>query len=97
MDEVKTTRNYKDTLFGSLFYSCDEAVENAKALYKALTGKEVHHAEKYRLEDVLFRQFLNDVAYIMDDVFICFIEHQSQYGTAAPDIPCTDVRTLFYG
>ena len=33
--------------------------------------------EKCRLEDVLFRQFLNDVAYIMDDVFICFIEHQS--------------------
>ena len=29
------------------------------------------------MEDVLFRQFLNDVAYIMDDVFICFIEHQS--------------------
>ena len=72
MDEVKTTRNYKDTLFGSLFYSCDDAI-----LYKALTGKEVKHVEKCRLEDVLFRQFLNDVAYIMDDVFICFIEHQS--------------------
>ena len=77
MDEVKTTRNYKDTLFGSLFYSCDDAIENAKALYKALTGKEVKHVEKCRLEDVLFRQFLNDVAYIMDDVFICFVEHQS--------------------
>ena len=46
-------------------------------LYKALTGKEVKHVEKCRLEDVLFRQFLNDVAYIMDDVFICFVEHQS--------------------
>ena len=77
MDEVKTTRNYKDTLFGSLFYSCEDAVENAKALYKAPTGKEVKHVEKCRLEDVLFRQFLNDVAYIMDDVFICFVEHQS--------------------
>ena len=33
MSDVKTTRNYKDTLFGSLFYSCDEAIENAKSLY----------------------------------------------------------------
>ena len=82
--------NYKDTLFGSLFYSCDEAVENAKALYKALTGKEVHHAEKCRLEDVLFRQFMNDVAYIMDDVFICFIEHQSSIN------PNMALRLLIY-
>ena len=77
MDDTKPTRNYKDTLFGSLFYSCENAVENAKSLYKALTGRDVRNAEKCRLEDVLFRQFLNDVAYIMDDVFICFIEHQS--------------------
>ena len=90
MEDVKPTRNYKDTLFGSLFYSCDEAVENAKALYKALTGKEVHHAEKCRLEDVLFRQFLNDVAYIMDDVFICFIEHQSSIN------PNMALRLLIY-
>ena len=77
VSDVKTTRNYKDTLFGSLFYSCDEAIENAKALYKALTGKDVENVEKCRLEDVLFRQFMNDVAYIMDGVFICFVEHQS--------------------
>lgn len=77
VSDVKTTRNYKDTLFGSLFYSCDEAIENAKALYKALTGKDVENVEKCRIEDVLFRQFMNDVAYIMDGVFICFVEHQS--------------------
>ena len=77
MSDAKTTRNYKDTLFGSLFYSCDTAMENAKALYKALTGRDVQHIEKCRLEDVLFRQFLNDVAYIMDGIFICFVEHQS--------------------
>ena len=90
MEDVKPTRNYKDTLFGSLFYSCDEAVENAKALYKALTGKEVQKVEKCRLEDVLFRQFLNDVAYIMDDVFICFIEHQSSIN------PNMALRLLIY-
>ena len=77
MSDTKATGNYKDTLFGSLFYSCDEAVENAKSLYKALTGRDVENVEKCRLEDVLFRQFMNDVAYIMDGVFICFVEHQS--------------------
>ena len=90
MEDVKPTRNYKDTLFGSLFYSCDEAVENAKALYKALTGREVQKVEKCRLEDVLFRQFMNDVAYIMDDVFICFVEHQSSIN------PNMALRLLIY-
>ena len=90
MEDLKTTRNYKDTLFGSLFYSCDEAVDNAKALYKALTGREVQNVEKCRLEDVLFRQFLNDVAYIMDDVFICFVEHQSSIN------PNMALRLLIY-
>ena len=77
MAEEKVNRKYKDTLFSSLFYSCDNAVENAKALYKALTGKDVQQVQKCRLEDVFFGQFMNDVAYIMDGKFICFIEHQS--------------------
>ena len=79
-----TTKAYKDTVFSSLFYTCDNAVENAKSLYKALTGREVKNAEKCRLEDVIFREFKNDVAYIMDDKLVCFIEHQS---TVNPNMP----------
>lgn len=86
----KTTRNHKDTVFSSLFYECKDAVENAKELYKALTGKTVRHAEKCRLEDVLFREFKNDAAYIMDGKFICFVEHQS---TINPNMP---LRFLIY-
>ncbi len=33
----KTTRSYKDTVFSSLFYECEEAENNAKSLYEALT------------------------------------------------------------
>ena len=88
--EPNTTRNYKDTVFSSLFYSCKDAVENAKDLYKALTGITVQHAEKCRLEDVVFREFKNDVAYIMDGKWICFIEHQS---TVNPNMP---LRCLIY-
>lgn len=46
--EQKTniTRAYKDTVFSSLFYTCDNAVENAKSLYKALSSHEVRNAEK---------------------------------------------------
>lgn len=81
---TNTTRAYKDTVFSSLFYTCDNAVENAKSLYKALSGQDVKNAEKCRLEDVIFREFKNDVAYIMDDKLVCFIEHQS---TINPNMP----------
>ena len=80
----KETKNYKDTVFSSLFYECKDATDNAKNLYKALTGKEVEEIEKCRLEEVLFRQFKNDVAYIMDGKWVCFIEHQS---TINPNMP----------
>lgn len=80
----KETKNYKDTVFSSLFYECKDAADNAKNLYKALTGKDVEKIEKCRLEDVLFREFKNDVAYIMDDKWVCFIEHQS---TINPNMP----------
>ena len=80
----KETKNYKDTVFSSLFYECKDATDNAKNLYKALTGKEVEEIEKCRLEEVLFREFKNDVAYIMDGKWVCFIEHQS---TINPNMP----------
>lgn len=80
----KETKNHKDTVFSSLFYECENAVDNAKSLYKALTGKDVAEIEKCRLEDVLFREFKNDVAYIMDGKWVCFIEHQS---TINPNMP----------
>ena len=80
----KTTKNYKDTVFSSLFYECNNAYDNAKSLYKALTGKNVEEIEKCRLEEVLFREFKNDVAYIMDGKWVCFIEHQS---TINPNMP----------
>ena len=79
-----TTRTYKDTVFSSLFYTCDNAVENAKSLYQAISGREVTSIEKCRLEDVIFREFKNDVAYIMDGKLVCFIEHQS---TINPNMP----------
>lgn len=82
--QANTTRAYKDTVFSSLFYTCKDAVENAKSLYKALTGIEVQNAEKCRLEDVIFREFKNDVAYIMDDRLVCFIEHQSTLNANMP-------------
>ena len=81
---VSVTRKHKDTVFSGLLYSCDNAVENSKELYKALTGKTVQHAEKCRLEDALFYEFKNDVAYIMDGKWVCFIEHQSAINPNMP-------------
>ena len=88
--EVKKNSKIKDTVFSSLFYECENAVENAKELYKAITGKTVKNAEKCRLEDAVFRERMNDIAYIMDGKIVCFTEHQS---TVNPNMP---LRLLIY-
>lgn len=94
MDDLKLTDSanikIKDTVFSSLFYESEYGIENAKEPYSAISGKPVHHAEKCRLEDVLFRERKNDIAYIMDGKMVCFFEHQS---TVNPNMP---LRFLIY-
>lgn len=83
MDE-KEKRNYKDSLFSSIFYTCENADENAKALYKAITGKTVKEAKKCRLEDVFWTNQKNDVSYLFDGKIVFFIEHQSTINENMP-------------
>ncbi|MBQ8132879.1 MAG: hypothetical protein IJ192_00460 [Clostridia bacterium] len=90
MSEQKINRKVKDTVFSSLFYECEYAVENAKELYKAVRGRTVNEIEKCRLEDVLFRERKNDIAYVMDKRLVSFMEHQS---TENPNMP---LRYLLY-
>lgn len=83
MDE-KEKRNYKDSLFSSIFYTCENADENAKALYKAITGTTVKEAQKCRLEDVFWTNQKNDVSYLFDGKIVFFIEHQSTINENMP-------------
>jgi len=82
-------RTYKDGIFRSLFNNEKALLE----LYNAITGKEYPEGTKVEivtLEDAIFNDVKNDLAFIIDDKFINLIEHQS---TLSPNIP---LRMLEY-
>jgi hypothetical protein len=81
-------RNYKDTLFISLFGSAHEALE----LYNALNGtdyKNENDIEITTLENAMYLGFKNDVSFLLFDELNLY-EHQS---TENPNMP---LRGLFY-
>ena len=82
-------RNYKDGIFRSLFN--DEKV--LLELYSALSGKDYPKdtpVEIVTLENVIFNDIKDDLAFIVDNRFIILTEHQS---TLCPNIP---VRMFCY-
>lgn len=91
MDNAKTNRKYKDRLFQLLFGS-DKYKENTLALYNALNGTSytnVEDIEIYTIDDVIYIDMKNDVAFILDSEMNLW-EHQSTYN---PNMP---LRGLLY-
>ncbi len=87
--EQKANREYKDGIFRSLFN--DE--ENLLELYSALSGKEYPKdtpVEIVTLDNVVFDDIKDDLAFIVEEKFIILTEHQS---TLCPNIP---VRMFSY-
>ena len=85
----KQNRTYKDSVFGDLFYSD----RDARKLYNALFGADLHDPdaiELVRLEEVLFKNLKNDVAFTVQNRKIILSEHQS---TVNPNMP---LRMLMY-
>lgn len=67
---TKENRNYKDSVFTDLFYSDRDAKMNLLSLYNALYGTDYADPEiirKVRLEDVIFKNFKNDIAFTVND------------------------------
>ena len=83
MNEQQPKRTYKDGLFRKLF-------NNKKALlslYSALSGKDYPANTPIRivtLDEVLFGDLKNDVAFIIENRLIILVEHQS---TVNPNMP----------
>ncbi len=78
-----TKRNYKDSIFRSLFNDEKELLQ----LYNALTGKdypEDTEIEIVTLDDAIFNGQKNDLAFIVNEQFINLTEHQS---TISPNMP----------
>lgn len=86
-------KKYKDSVFCDLFYSDQNAKENILSLYNALYGANVTDPNRIglvRLENVLFRNYKNDVAFTVGKRNIILSEHQS---TVNPNMP---LRFLLY-
>lgn len=90
---AKANREYKDSIFVDLFYSDETAEKNLLSLYNALHDTDLKDEgiiKKVKIEDVLYKNFSNDIScQVGKEVFI-FGEHQS---TINPNIP---VRYAMY-
>ncbi len=83
----KNNRAYKDSLFTDLFYTDETAKENLLSLFNALYGTsytDVQLIERVRLEDVLFKDFKNDIAFTVAARRIILGEQQSTVNKNMP-------------
>ena len=90
---LELNREYKDSVFRSIFGTCDEASEYDLALYIALTGDTdvtVDNIKQVQLDNIVTAGMHNDVAFTVKGQMIFLIEHQS---TENPNMP---LRMLFY-
>ena len=89
----KENREYKNSVFVDLFYSDETARENVLSLYNALHGTDLKDPEEIHLmkvDDVLYKNFKNDISFEVCGQLFVFGEHQS---TVNPNMP---LRCLMY-
>jgi len=89
----KQNREYKDSVFVDLFYRDETAGANLLSLYNALHGTDLQDEgliRKVGIEDVLYKNFKNDISFEVNGQVVVFGEHQS---TDNPNMP---LRCLMY-
>ena len=83
----KNNRQYKDSVFVDLFGTDINARERFLSLYSALSGKELAKETPiryFKLEQVLYMGFYNDVSCLIDNKIIVLAEHQSTVNENMP-------------
>ncbi len=76
MNETKTNRNHKDSVFTKLFGEKHNLLE----LYNAVSGKNYPESTEIKiitLSNVLFMEQLNDICFVIDGKLVVLVEHQS--------------------
>jgi hypothetical protein len=76
MEDVKTNRNHKDSVFTRLFGKKSNLLE----LYNAVSGKNYPESTEIKiitLSNVLFMEQLNDICFVIDGKLVVLVEHQS--------------------
>ena len=90
---AKENAQYKNSVFVDLFYEDEKAEENEASLYNALHEEPLPEGtkiEKFRVEDVLFMNFKNDISFGVEGRVMVFGEHQSTVNENMP------LRSLMY-
>ncbi len=93
MASEKENREHKDSVFVDLFYSDETAKKNLLSLYNALHDTNLQDEKlirKVKIDDVLYKNFKNDISFEVNGKVIVFGEHQS---TVNPNMP---LRCLLY-
>ena len=88
IQQEKTNRNYKDSVFVDLFAHDVTAKENFISLYNALHGTNLDakttDVQPVMLERVLYMKYYNDIAMLIDGKIVILIEHQSTINQNMP-------------
>lgn len=89
----KANKKYKDSVFVDLFYEDESAEANEIALYNALHDEPLPEGTeilKFRVEDILYMNFRNDISFGVGGKLLVFGEHQSTINENMP------LRSLMY-
>lgn len=90
---AKENRKYKNSIFVDLFFEDEQAEENDISLYNALHDEPLPKGtkiQKFRVENVLYLNFINDISFGVDGKIMVFGEHQSTVNENMP------LRSLMY-
>ncbi len=83
----KENRNYRDSVFVDLFFRYRGAKANALSLYNALSGSHYDDPEEVRmlkLEDAMYKDFQNDISFLIREKIFVLGEHQSTINENMP-------------
>lgn len=85
---MKPKRTYKDSLFRDIFNN----KKRLQGIYKALTGKvaPLNEIKITTLRGTFFDDIKNDISFLVGNLFVVLLEHQS---TLSPNMP---IRMLWY-
>lgn len=84
---AKENRKYKDSVFVDLFYSDETAKRNLLSLYNALHGTDLRDEgliKKVKIEDILYKNFNNDISCQVGEGVFVFGERQSSVNLNIP-------------
>lgn len=87
LETALSNRSYKDSVFVDLFSTDEKAKERFLSLYNALHNTQLPAycpVERLKLNNVMYRGFINDVSCLIDNKIIVLAEHQSTINENMP-------------